>query len=119
MGAPRLFGTRRAFTLVALCLVAACASPGQAPVPAGLDATDARLLSGRAIWVNRCQRCHGPTGNGGAGPRLAGKVTANYPDPAVQVAVVRNGKGSGMPAWKNVLSDADIEAVVQYTRRVL
>ncbi len=88
-------------------------------MPTGVDAGDTTLLSGRAIWINRCERCHGPTGNGGAGPRLKGRMITAYPDAAAEIAVVRNGKGSGMPAWKSVLSDADIAAVVEYTRRVL
>jgi cytochrome c oxidase subunit 2 len=88
-------------------------------MPTGADAGDATLLAGRAIWINRCARCHGPAGKGGAGPRLAGRVVSAYPDAAAEVAVVTNGKGSGMPAWKSVLSDSDIAAVVEYTRRVL
>ena len=110
---------RAALMAASLSIAAACAQAGEAPTPKGADANDATLLAGRAVWVNRCQRCHGPTGSGGAGPRLAGKVAAAYPDIADEIAVVRNGKGSGMPAWKNVLSDAEIDAVVQYTRRVL
>ena len=104
---------------VALCLAGACASSGEAPMPSGADANDPTLLSGRAIWVQRCARCHGPAGKGGAGPRLAGRVTAAYPDVAAEIAVVRDGRGSGMPAWKNLLSEADIAAVVEYTRRAL
>ena len=88
-------------------------------MPKGLDTNDTTLLSGRAIWINRCERCHGPTGNGGAGPRLAGKVSTAYPDATAEIAVVSNGKGSGMPAWKSVLSSDEIAAVVEYTRRVL
>ncbi|CAB4747475.1 unannotated protein [freshwater metagenome] len=103
----------------ALCVAAACARAGEAPMPVGADANDPVLMSGRAIWINRCARCHAPNGSGGAGPRLAGKVTNAYPDASAEIAVVRNGKGSGMPAWKSVLSEADIAAVVDYTRRVL
>ena len=88
-------------------------------MPKGADVADPVLLNGREIWINRCQRCHAPTGKGGSGPRLAGKVTITYPAVADQIAVVRNGKGSGMPAWKSVLSAAEIDAVVQYTRRAL
>lgn len=107
--------------LVAIVVLAgaACAPTGTAPEPSGDAAGDPVLLEGRAIWVDKCQRCHGPTGDGGAGPRLAGRISRAYPEPAAQAEVVRNGKGSGMPAWKAVLTDAQIDAVVQYTRRVL
>lgn len=108
-----------ALALAMTALVGSCAAAGTAPMPSGADAADATLLTGRNVWVARCQRCHGPTGGGGAGPKLAGKMTSAYPDQAAQANVIRNGKGGGMPAWKAVLSDAEIEAVVQYTRRVL
>lgn len=88
-------------------------------MPTGADAGDATLLAGRAVWMARCERCHGPEGKGGAGPRLAGRMATAYPDPAAELAVIANGKGSGMPAWKSLLSADELDAVLQYTRRVL
>ena len=109
----------RVLLVAFLVLASACARAGTAPSPSGDAAGDAVLLEGRAVWIDKCQRCHGADGKGGAGPRLAGRMVTAYPDPAVQADVVRNGKGAGMPAWKAALTDAQIEAVVQYTRRVL
>jgi mono/diheme cytochrome c family protein len=96
----------------------ACTQAGEAPMPAGASSSDAQLLEGRGIYIARCQRCHGPKGDGGAGSALAGRMVTKYPDPAVQAAIVANGKG-GMPAWRNVLSPEEIDAVVRYTREVL
>lgn len=105
--------------LLAALLLGACAATGTAPEPSGADAVDPVLATGRTVWVARCQRCHGPAGQGGAGPKLAGRMPKAYPDPAAQAAVVGNGKGAGMPAWRALLSAEEIDAVVQYTRRVL
>ena len=113
---------RRVAALVALSaalLLGACAAAGTAPDPSGADAADPVLATGRQVWVAHCQRCHGPTGQGGAGPKIAGRMPQAYPDPAAQVAVVRNGKGAGMPAWRALLTAEEIDAVVQYSRRVL
>ena len=45
-------------------------------------------------------------------------MTETYPDAADQVAVVRDGRRS-MPSFGGTLSEAEIEAVVRYTREVL
>jgi mono/diheme cytochrome c family protein len=99
-------------------VVGACAQAGEAPMPTGAAAGDAQLVEGRAIYIARCQRCHGPKGGGGAGSALAGRLVTRYPDPAAQADIIANGKG-GMPAWRNVLSPEQIDAVVRYTREVL
>ncbi len=113
---------RRLVVVVAVALAvlagSSCTQAGEAPMPVGERAGDPQLIEGRGIYILSCQRCHGPAGKGGAGSALAGKVTAKYPDPQDQADVVANGKG-GMPAFRNVLDDAEIEAVVRYTREVL
>jgi mono/diheme cytochrome c family protein len=98
----------------------ACSSPNSAPpVPTAAGSTaDATLVAGRAVWVDKCARCHGPKGKGGAGPKLAGVVAAKYPDAAAEAAVVREGR-RGMPAFGSSLSPEQIDAVVRYTREVL
>ena len=76
------------------------------------------LELGRDVFGSRCSNCHGSSGGGGTGSRLAGTVTETYPDAADQVAVVRDGRRS-MPSFGGTLSEAEIEAVVRYTREVL
>ena len=68
-----------------------------------------------AIYSSTCATCHGATGLGSVGPRLAGRVAARYPDVADQIALVSNGR-SGMPSFSDRLSETEIEAVVDYTR---
>lgn len=59
------------------------------------------------------------TAESGLGPRPAdGAVTEAFPDPADQQEFVKVG-GGGMPAFGSALSDAEIEAVVAYTREEL
>jgi mono/diheme cytochrome c family protein len=77
--------------------------------------TGALPAGGAEIYVTHCARCHGSDGGGGTGPRLAGKVTDDFPDIEDQIAFVTKGKG-GMPAFGNSLSDAEIRSVVEYTR---
>jgi mono/diheme cytochrome c family protein len=49
-----------------------------------------------AIFKQNCSSCHGQNLEGGAGPSLA-KVGGKY-DKAQIAEILRNGKGSGMPA---------------------
>jgi mono/diheme cytochrome c family protein len=107
-----------------LPLLAAAAFVGCAndppEVPAGPDgAPDAELVLGREVYAARCASCHGESGGGGAGPSVRGeRIVERYPDIADQIAVVADGR-NGMPAFEDVLSPEQIEAVVRYTREVL
>ncbi len=105
----------------ALALGAACGSksqPNVAPQPTGEQAKEAVLVEGRSVFVANCQKCHGPRGQGGVGPKLAGVVTNAFPNIQNQINVVTNGVGA-MPAWKDKLTPAQIVAVVRYSREVL
>jgi len=79
-------------------------------------ATAADAPNGEELFGQRCAGCHGDDGEGRSGPRLAGgAVVTRFPDVADQIAVVRGGRG-GMPSFGSRLTDAEIEAVVAYTR---
>lgn len=75
-------------------------------------------IDGAALYGSNCAGCHGGDGSGGIGPRLAGQVVKDFPDPADQEAFVAAGRRP-MPAFKNRLSADEIAAIVQYTRTVL
>jgi mono/diheme cytochrome c family protein len=111
----------RAFVLLVLltgALLVACSNEDAAKL-SGDQADDPQLVLGEQVYKDNCARCHGNAGGGGAGPKLAdGRVVRDFPDPADQAEVVRNGRGS-MPAWKSKLSEEQIDAVVRYTREVL
>ncbi len=80
---------------------------------------------GRRVFVDRCAACHGDQGFGD-GPAANAIVPRprNFHDPEFWKgrtpealrAVVAHGKGpaSMMPAFEGVLSDAEIDAVVDY-----
>ncbi len=70
---------------------------------------------GYDVYLANCARCHGQDGQGGVGPKLAGVVTADFPDAQQEISVVRDGRAS-MPSFKNDLSAAQIQDVVAYTR---
>jgi mono/diheme cytochrome c family protein len=78
----------------------------------------AEATTGEEVFTASCARCHGPEGEGGVGPRLAGTVVVEYPDIEDQVAVVRDGRGS-MPSFRDRLTPEQVQAVVAYTREDL
>jgi cytochrome c oxidase subunit 2 len=75
------------------------------------------VAAGEKIFAANCAACHQANGKGvpGAFPALDGSKIVNGPK-ADQIALVLNGKpGTAMVAWKG-LSDADLAAVITYTR---
>jgi high-affinity iron transporter len=80
---------------------------------------------GRQVFVDRCAACHGDQGFGdGPAANAIEPRPRNFHDPEFWKgrtaealrAVVAHGKGpaSMMPAFEGVLSDAQIDAVVEY-----
>jgi cytochrome c oxidase subunit 2 len=71
---------------------------------------------GEKVYAANCVACHQANGKGvpGAFPALDGSAIVTGPK-AAQINMVLNGKNA-MPAWKSVLSDTDIAAVITYTR---
>lgn len=77
---------------------------------------EAVTVDGAAVFSERCASCHGATGDGANGPKLSdGQAVEQFPDIADQIAVVTDGRG-GMPSFDSRLTEAEIEAVVEYTR---
>jgi cytochrome c551 len=67
---------------------------------------------GAAVFSENCSTCHGATGHGGnGGPDLTTMPLAQTEEGAIQQ--VTNG-GGGMPAFKGVLSEEEIENVAAY-----
>lgn len=112
-GPARFLGAVAASVVAALALTACVGEPPEVTVD------DPELVTGRAIYGSNCASCHGASGGGGSGPRLAeGAVVAAYPDIEAQIDLVTNGRDR-MPAYVGRLSDDEIRAVVRYTREVL
>lgn len=74
------------------------------------------VARGEQVYNANCAACHQATGAGipGAFPALAGSQVVLGPQ-AGQIDILLNGKGAGMPAWKQ-LSDVEIASVITYTR---
>ena len=70
------------------------------------------IVAGKLIYVNKCAQCHGQIGNGGVSGAKDLSLTKLTADE--QKAQIRNGKNA-MPGFKeDVLTDADVDAVVKY-----
>jgi mono/diheme cytochrome c family protein len=94
------------------------ALPPPTTLPAGQIAP-AGTPNGAQLYRSNCSGCHGGDGGGGIGPQLRdGAVTKDFKDAASQVSFVKSG-ASGMPAFRDRLSEAEIQAVVDFTRTTL
>jgi cytochrome c oxidase subunit 2 len=80
------------------------------------------IARGEKVFGANCAACHQANGRGvpGAFPALDGSKVVTGPKDAqiktVLNGVVKNGQPTAMVAWRNTLSDADIAAVITYTR---
>lgn len=74
------------------------------------------IARGEQVYNANCAACHQATGEGipGAFPTLVAAPSVVGPQ-AAQIDILLNGKGAGMPAWKQ-LSDVEIASVITYTR---
>lgn len=70
------------------------------------------IAAGKIIYVNKCAQCHGEIGNGGISG--AKDLSLSLLTEEEKKLLIRNGKNA-MPGFKeDVLTDADVDAVVQY-----
>ncbi|MCU1463406.1 MAG: cytochrome c class, partial [Acidimicrobiales bacterium] len=116
----------------ALIYVGAFGTTKKPAAPTSGPALGALLYHGKA----GCAGCHGAKGEGGVGPALAnGDAKLTFPDEADHISWVSTGSApfrgkkygatqhgpatGGMPAFKGVLTDAEIIAVVEYERTQL
>ena len=74
------------------------------------------VVRGEQVYNANCAACHQASGEGipGAFPALVAAPSVVGPQ-AAQINILLNGKGAGMPAWKQ-LSDVEIASVITYTR---
>jgi len=84
----------------------------------------AGVVDGAKIYAEKCSVCHGAGGRGdGPGgaalnPKPRDHTNGAYMNTRTDdqlLEVIRNGKGN-MPAWKTVLSDEEIHAVLKHVR---
>lgn len=77
---------------------------------------DELVQRGEKVYTANCIACHQANGKGvpGSFPALDASPIVTGPK-AANIHMVMEGKGA-MPAWKPVLSDTEIAAVITYTR---
>lgn len=80
---------------------------------------------GLQLYQKYCQVCHGVEGEGdGIMTKLMGIMPMDHTNPNVTnsldneelVKSILDGKGMFMPAWRGILSQTDVEALVSYIR---
>ncbi len=78
--------------------------------------SQADVARGKQLYENQCSVCHGQTGTGGKGPRLAQPVLHRAPDDDSLADVIKNGvANTEMPAaWQ--MTDREIWQVAGYVR---
>ena len=74
------------------------------------------VATGKAVFEGKgtCMACHTMTGGGLVGPNLTDDYYIHGSTPSAHKLIVENGVEGKMTAWKGVLSDEEIEAVVAY-----
>jgi mono/diheme cytochrome c family protein len=115
--------------MLAIFCLPASVYAAQMPDPIQAD----KLEAGKKVYFKRCIWCHGVEG-GGDGPshdrlftkprnfiqgtfKIRSTDSGELPLDSDLLKTVRNGlPGSAMPAWGEFLSDAEIEAVIQFVK---
>ena len=68
---------------------------------------------GEEMWEATCAKCHGPSGEGDYGPKIAG--TALVSDPQAVEGVIRNGFGKMPPVGRD-WDDSEMTAITTYLK---
>lgn len=78
------------------------------------------VVDGQALYEQHCANCHAIDGAGAIGPKLnEGQVVERFPLVDDEVAVITGGRVDlGMPPFAETLTEEQILAVAEYTRRL-
>jgi mono/diheme cytochrome c family protein len=68
---------------------------------------------GEEMWEATCAKCHGASGEGGYGPKIAG--TSLVSDPEAVEEVIRNGFGNMPPVGRD-WDDNEMNAITTYLK---
>jgi mono/diheme cytochrome c family protein len=93
-----------------VALAAAPATAQPATSPSGDSAIDVQ-----ALFASTCSFCHGDGGRAaGKGPQL---MNTTRSDQFLRDRI-KNGKEGAMPGFGQMLSDADVDAIIKYIREL-
>jgi mono/diheme cytochrome c family protein len=76
--------------------------------------SEEQLQHGAELFAQNCAVCHGPDGQGRVGATLAKDWPSVRPDLTVKTIIENGVPGSKMPAWSELLTTEDIDALVAY-----
>jgi mono/diheme cytochrome c family protein len=80
---------------------------------------EALSFSGSEIYANICAQCHGLTGEGGVGPAFADdQFQQSTSDEDIFNAISQGHPGTSMIAWAGVLSNEQIQSLIDYIRQM-
>ena len=87
----------------------------------GIEISDVEMKEAEAIYFDRCAGCHGSARLGATGPHLLPEAPEGNPAPGTKVlgvaglkAFIENGTPAGMPEWKGIMTDAEIELMTRF-----
>lgn len=87
----------------------------------GIQISEAEMESAAAVYFDRCAGCHGSSRAGATGPHLLPDAPEGNPAPGTKIlgvaglkAFIENGTPNGMPEWKGVMSDEEIEVMTRF-----
>ncbi len=81
--------------------------------------TPEEMQRGSDIYFDKCAGCHGSTRKGATGPSLLPDGDGKYPATKLLGAVglrafIENGTAAGMPEWRGILPEKDIELMTRF-----
>jgi mono/diheme cytochrome c family protein len=103
---------KKVIPAIGLLILALVACGGGEPGTSGPPGTS-QAASGERIFRTHCTLCHG--NDGALGLNQAKDLTVSELSRDEMIAMVTHGKGT-MMSYKNVLTKAEIEAVVEHVR---
>lgn len=81
------------------------------------DVTSTRLQELQHLLKHDCGSCHGMTLKGGLGPALLADSLKDKPDEFLFFTIKEGRPGTPMPPWKYLLSDIDINLIIELLRK--
>ncbi|MCF6307745.1 MAG: nitrite reductase [Flavobacteriaceae bacterium] len=87
----------------------------------GIAISDAEMERGSALYFDRCAGCHGSSRKGATGPHLLPVKPEGSDKPGTLEfgadglkAFIVNGTAAGMPEWKGILTEEEIELMTRF-----
>ena len=87
------------------------------PVEMGFDPVIGDAATGAEIYADQCSVCHGENGEGELGPAIGNPaMLAITTDSFIRYAIEHGRDGTDMPAFNEILTDAEIDSVTAFLR---